>query len=136
MTAGLTEFRTLGRSGLVVSSAALGTMTFGRQGWGSTDEVSRAVFDAYVDAGGNFIDTAEIYSAGRSEEMVGAYVADRKVREKMVLATKFGWNAAGHPSGVLRRELSCGRLLLYSKFRRLAHAAVGARCLRSDGGKR
>jgi aryl-alcohol dehydrogenase-like predicted oxidoreductase len=107
MTAGLTAFRALGRSGLVVSPAALGTMTFGRQGWGSTDEVSRAVFDAYVDAGGNFIDTAEIYSGGRSEEMVGAYVADRKLREQMVLATKFGWNAAGHPNsaGVGRKNI-------------------------------
>jgi hypothetical protein len=89
----LAAYRTLGKSGLVVSPAALGTMTFGRAGWGSPDEVSRAVFDAYVDAGGNLIDTADIYSAGRSEELVGAYVAERGLRDRLVLATKFGWNA-------------------------------------------
>ena len=94
----LASFRTLGRSGLVVSPAALGTMTFGTEGWGSADDVSRAVFDAYVDAGGNFIDTADIYSGGRSEELLGGYVADRALRDKLVLATKFGFNAEpGNP---------------------------------------
>ena len=48
----LTAFRTLGRSGLVVSPAALGTMTFGNKAWGSPDDVSQAVFNAYMDAGG------------------------------------------------------------------------------------
>ena len=95
----LTDYRALGRSGLVVSPAALGTMTFGRDGWGSADDVSRAVFDTYVDAGGNFIDTAESYSGGRSEALVGDYVADRKLRDRLVLATKFGWSAeAGGPT--------------------------------------
>ena len=51
----LTAYRTLGRSGLVVSPLALGTMTFGNSGWGSSDDVSRAVFDAYVEAGGNLV---------------------------------------------------------------------------------
>ena len=55
----LTTFRTLGRSGLVVSPLALGTMTFGGPRWGSSDEVSENIFHAYVDAGGNFIDTAD-----------------------------------------------------------------------------
>jgi len=94
----LTAFRTLGRSGLVVSPAALGTMTFGNQGWGSADDVSQAIFDAYVDAGGNFIDTADVYSGGRSEELLGGYVAGRCLRDKLVLATKFSFNAeAGNP---------------------------------------
>ena len=63
-TMSLIDFRTLGRSGLVVSPFALGTMTFGTQRWGSDETVSEAVFNAYVDAGGNFVDTADIYSGG------------------------------------------------------------------------
>ena len=95
----LTSYQTLGRSGLIVSSAALGAMTFGRDGWGSPDDVSAEVFNAYVEAGGNFIDTAEIYSSGRSEELVGRFVADRKLRDRMVIATKFGWNGdPGNPN--------------------------------------
>ena len=95
----LTDFRTLGRSGLVVSPLALGTMTFGTQRWGSTDDVSEAVFNAYVDAGGNFIDTADVYAGGRSEELVGGYIAERKLRDRLVLATKFGFNAErGNPN--------------------------------------
>lgn len=95
----LTDFRTLGRSGLIVSPLALGTMTFGTPGWGSSDEVSEAIFYDYVDAGGNFIDTADVYSGGRSEELVGSYVADRNLRDKLVLATKFTFNAeAGNPN--------------------------------------
>ena len=53
----LTDYRTLGRSGLVVSLLGLGTITFGTARWGSNEEGSRAVFDAYLEAGGNFIDT-------------------------------------------------------------------------------
>jgi aryl-alcohol dehydrogenase-like predicted oxidoreductase len=95
----LKHYRALGRSGLVVSPAALGAMTFGRDGWGSSDDVSGAVFDAYVEAGGNFIDTAEVYGAGRSEELVGKFVAERKLRDRMVIATKFGWNGdPGNPN--------------------------------------
>ena len=94
----LTDFRTLGRSGLVVSPLALGTMTFGTPRWGSSDDVSADVFNAYVDAGGNFIDTADVYSSGQSEEMVGRLIADRKLRDQVVLATKFGFNAQkGNP---------------------------------------
>lgn len=94
----LTDFRTLGRSGLVVSPLALGTMTFNAQRWGSSDDVSEAVFNAYADAGGNFIDTADVYSGGRSEELVGDFVARRKLRDQIVLATKFGFNAErGNP---------------------------------------
>ncbi len=94
----LAAYRTLGRSGLIVSPAALGTMTFGNQAWGSDDAASRAVFDAYVDAGGNFIDTADVYSGGRSEALLGGYVADRSLRDRLVLATKFGFNAEpGNP---------------------------------------
>lgn len=95
----LSAFRTLGRSGLVVSPFALGTMTFAAPGWGCSDEVSRSILDAYVDAGGNFIDTADIYAGGHSEEIVGDAVAERALRDKLVLATKFTFNAeAGNPN--------------------------------------
>ena len=87
----LTDYRTLGRSGLLVSPLALGTMTFGAERWGSGQEQSRAVFDAYVEAGGNFIDTADVYSGGRSEEMIGAFVREKKARDRLVIATKAGF---------------------------------------------
>ncbi len=88
----LSSLRTLGRSGLPVSPLALGTMTFGNSNWGSADNVSRAIFDAYVEAGGNFVDTADVYSGGRSEELVGSFIAERKLRDRVVLATKFSFS--------------------------------------------
>ncbi len=88
----LTAFRTLGRSGLIVSPLALGTMTFGTARWGSPDEVSETIFQAYVDAGGNFIDTADVYAKGRSEELIGGYISDRNLRDQLVLATKFSFH--------------------------------------------
>jgi aryl-alcohol dehydrogenase-like predicted oxidoreductase len=91
----LTNYRTLGRSGLVVSPLALGTMTFGTARWGLDEAGSAAVFNAYVEAGGNFVDTADVYAAGRSEEMLGKFIAERKLREQIVVATKAGF-AAGH----------------------------------------
>lgn len=95
----LTAFRTLGRSGLIVSPLALGTMTFGTPRWGAPDEVSASIFNAYVDAGGNFIDTADVYSSGRSEELIGGYIENRNLRDKLVLATKFTFNAeSGNPN--------------------------------------
>ena len=93
----LDDYQTLGRSGLGVSPLSLGTMTFGTTRWGTGDDVSRAVFDAYVEAGGNFIDTADVYSAGRSEEMIGAFVAERGLRDDLVIATKSGFGTANGP---------------------------------------
>jgi aryl-alcohol dehydrogenase-like predicted oxidoreductase len=96
----LTDFRTLGRSGLIASPLALGTMTFGTPRWGSPDDVSDSIFNTYVDAGGNFIDTADVYAGGRSEELVGQYMAARSLRDKLVLATKFGFSGQpGNPNG-------------------------------------
>ena len=92
-----TNYRTLGRSGLAVSPLALGTMTFGTSRWGSGEQESQAVFDAYVNAGGNFIDTADVYSSGRSEEMLGGFIAERKLRDQIVLATKAGFAAGQGP---------------------------------------
>ncbi|MGI4870943.1 MAG: aldo/keto reductase [Janthinobacterium lividum] len=94
----LTDFRTLGRSGLAVSPLALGTMTFGTPGWGASGEGAQAIFNAYIDAGGNFLDTADVYAKGQSEELLGGYIAGRGLRDQMVLATKFGFNTQpGNP---------------------------------------
>ena len=93
----LTNFRTLGRSGLVVSPLALGTMTFGPGEWNADDATSQAIFDAYRDAGGNFVDTADIYSGGGSETLVGQFIADSKARDDIVLATKFAFNGSASP---------------------------------------
>lgn len=93
-------YRTLGNSGLVVSPLALGTMTFGTARWGTGIVESRAVFNAYVDGGGNFVDTADVYSGGRSEEMLGEFIAERSLRERVVIATKAGFaTGAGVHSG-------------------------------------
>ena len=93
----LTDFRTLGRSGLVVSPLALGTMTFGPGEWGADEVTSRAIFDAYRAAGGNFVDTADIYSGGESEKLVGRFIADAGARDEIVLATKFAFNGSASP---------------------------------------
>ena len=93
----LTDFRTLGRSGLVVSPLALGTMTFGPGGWNADDRTARAIFDAYRAAGGNFIDTADIYSGGESERLVGQFIKDSGSRDDIVLSTKFGFNGSANP---------------------------------------
>ena len=86
----LTSYTRLGSSGLRVSPLCLGTMTFGEDwGWGSNPSDSRAIFDRYLDAGGNFIDTADGYTGGRSEELLGQFMADAGNRDRVVLATKF-----------------------------------------------
>ncbi|NWJ42404.1 MAG: aldo/keto reductase [Geothrix sp.] len=86
----LTDYRTLGRSGLRVSPLCLGTMTFGSDwGWGADVAESRAMLDAYLGAGGNFLDTANIYTKGHSEAILGDYFAERGGRDRAVLATKF-----------------------------------------------
>jgi aryl-alcohol dehydrogenase-like predicted oxidoreductase len=83
------RYKLLGRSGLRVSELALGTMTFGEDwGWGASYEESRKIFDAYREAGGNFIDTAINYTGGTSEKFVGDLLATVN-REEMVVATKY-----------------------------------------------
>lgn len=93
----LTDFRTLGRSGLVISPLALGTMTFGPGTWGADEPTSRAIFGAYRNAGGNFVDTADIYAGGESERLVGRFIKDAGARDDIVLATKFGFNGSASP---------------------------------------
>lgn len=94
----LTDYRTLGRSGLVVSPLALGTMTFGTARWGVDEAGSRAIFDSYVEAGGNFIDTADVYSGGTSEELLGRFLSEPGMRERIVVATKSGFGTGDHPN--------------------------------------
>ncbi len=99
------QYRTLGNSGAVVSTYALGTMTFGAE---ATEEQSRAILDDYFAAGGNFIDTADVYSSGVSEEIIGRWLADRaEVRDRAVVATKgrFPMGQAPNDVGTSRRHL-------------------------------
>jgi aryl-alcohol dehydrogenase-like predicted oxidoreductase len=68
------RYKLLGKSGLRVSELCLGTMTFGEDwGWGSLKEESRKVYDAFLEAGGNFIDTANVYTSGTSEQLLGEF---------------------------------------------------------------
>jgi aryl-alcohol dehydrogenase-like predicted oxidoreductase len=96
----LNDYVTLGRSGLKVSPLCLGTMTFGEEwGWGSSEDTARQIFNAYVDKGGNFIDTADGYTNGSSELLVGKFISEKNLRDTIVLATKFTFNAQpGNPN--------------------------------------
>ncbi|HYY27900.1 MAG TPA: aldo/keto reductase [Chthoniobacterales bacterium] len=82
------NYQLLGRSGLRVSDLCLGTMTFGEGwGWGSPKDEAKKIYDVFREAGGNFIDTANLYTLGTSELFVGEFIAGH--REEVVLATKF-----------------------------------------------
>lgn len=98
----LDHYVTLGRSGLKVSRLCLGAMTFGTQwGFGSDSLDSTAILNAYTDRGGNFVDTANIYTAGESERIIGNWFAENPGRrDQIVLATKFSGNMQpGNPNG-------------------------------------
>lgn len=98
----LDHYVTLGRSGLRVSPFCLGTMTFGLEwGWGSDVEESVAIMDAYIDRGGNFLDTANMYTKGHSEAIIGDHIGRHASRrDRMVIATKFMGNLyPGDPNG-------------------------------------
>lgn len=100
------HYRTLGTSGTVVTSYALGTMTFGAE---ADETTSHAILDKYVAAGGNLIDTADVYSAGASEEIIGRWLAERgEARESVVIATKgrFPMGTAPNDVGTSRRHLT------------------------------
>lgn len=96
----LNAYYTLGRSGLRVSRLALGAMTFGTEwGWGADEETARQLFNTYIDAGGNFIDTADLYTNGTSESWLGKFIAEQGLRDRVVIATKFSYNAEpGNPN--------------------------------------
>src|SRR5580698_1768925 len=98
----LNHYVTLGRSGLRVSPFCLGAMTFGEDlGWGSSVTDSNRILDRYLERGGNFIDTANAYTRGHSEKIIGDHLGrDPRKRERMVLATKFFTNLyLGDPNG-------------------------------------
>ncbi|WP_197504115.1 aldo/keto reductase [Gallibacterium salpingitidis] len=98
----LDDYITLGQSGLRVSPFALGTMTFGEDlGWGSSVKDSQTILDRYIELGGNFLDTANGYTKGHSEKIIGDHLASSpSKRQKMVIATKFGTNLSpGNPNG-------------------------------------
>jgi aryl-alcohol dehydrogenase-like predicted oxidoreductase len=82
------QYKLLGHSGVRVSELCLGTMTFGEDwGWGASKDESRRIFDAFVEAGGNFIDTSCNYTDGTSETFIGEFAAGQ--RERMVIASKY-----------------------------------------------
>src|SRR5438105_71485 len=97
------DYRTLGRTGLEVSSLCLGTMQWG---WTATEDEAHAVMDAFVEAGGNFLDTADIYGAwapgshaGASEEIIGRWIRERGNRRQLVVATKVRGRMWDGPNG-------------------------------------
>jgi aryl-alcohol dehydrogenase-like predicted oxidoreductase len=116
------EYRTLGRSGCAVSTLALGTMTFGSE---ADEAVSHSQLDAFVEAGGTLIDTADVYSAGVSEEIIGRWLAKQpaEVRSQVVLATKGRMPMGDGPNdaGLSRRHL---REALDASLRRLGVESV------------
>jgi len=99
------KLRTLGRTGLKVSNLCLGAMTFGNAQWGCDEGTSRKIIDRFLDAGGNFIDTADVYSNGVSEEICGRALRER--RHQVVLATKVAGPMGAGPNdlGLSRRHI-------------------------------
>ena len=98
----LNHYVTLGHSGLRVSPLCLGAMTFGEDwGWGSSVKDSEAIMDAFIERGGNFIDTANAYTKGHSEKIIGDHVGRHpNKRDRLVIATKFFANMyPGDPNG-------------------------------------
>ena len=93
------QYKLLGKSGLRVSELCLGTMTFGEDwGWGSSKEESQKIYETFRKAGGNFIDTANIYTNGTSEQFLGEFIAAE--RDAVVLATKYTNGLGdGNPNG-------------------------------------
>jgi aryl-alcohol dehydrogenase-like predicted oxidoreductase len=98
----LDHYITLGRSGLRVSPLCLGTMTFGEElGWGSSVQESQQILDRFIELGGNFIDTANLYTKTHSEKIIGDHVGRHSARrDRLVIATKFSGNLhPGDPNG-------------------------------------
>lgn len=100
------KYRYLGNSGLLVSRICLGTMTFGMKDWGCDYATSEAIIDAFIQSGGNFIDTADMYSSGVSEEFVGKAIAEHH-RDDLVIATKCWFRMGKTPNnkGLSRKHI-------------------------------
>src|SRR5262249_61024219 len=115
-------YRLRGRCGMRVWERCLGTMTFGEDwGWGSSKDESRRVLDAFLEAGGNFIDTANVYTNGTSESLLGEFLEGR--RDLAVLATKYtnampgsDPNAAGNQRKNMGRSLEASLKRLRTEY--------------------
>ena len=85
------KYYLLGKSGLRVSEVALGAMSFGTEwGWGADINEARKMLDLYIDRGGNFVGTANLYTNGSSEKMLGELLGEK--RQQIVLSTKYAFN--------------------------------------------
>src|SRR5258708_39958867 len=118
------EYRRIGATGLKVSELCLGAMTFGRE---TEEAVASKIVDRFLDAGGNFIDTANVYAAGKSEEILGNILGKR--RNSLVLATKVRFNAnvfLGKPVAPNEIGLSRGHIMagVEPSLRRLTTAYI------------
>lgn len=100
------ELRYLGRSGLRVSRICLGTMTFGMEGWGCEQAEASKITNAFISAGGNFIDTADMYSGGVAEEMLGVALREHS-RDDLVIASKcwFRMRPSANAKGLSRKHI-------------------------------
>jgi aryl-alcohol dehydrogenase-like predicted oxidoreductase len=116
------EYRTLGRSGCAVSSLALGTMTFGVE---TGEQEAHQQLDWFADAGGTLVDTADVYAAGKSEEIIGRWLANRpaEITQRVVLATKGRFPIVDSPNGAGLSAVHLTRALEAS-LRRLGVEAV------------
>jgi aryl-alcohol dehydrogenase-like predicted oxidoreductase len=116
------DYRTLGRSGCAVSSVCLGTMTFGTE---TGEAAAHQQLDQFIDAGGTLVDTADVYSRGASEEIIGRWFASRpaQVTERVVLATKGRFPLGGAPNDAGLSAVHLTRALDAS-LRRLGRDAV------------
>jgi hypothetical protein len=120
----LASYSLLGRSGLRVSPLCLGTMTFGTEwGFGSPRDTVFDLLARYLDAGGNFIDTADGYTGGTSEKLIGEFLKDSGRRDGVVLATKFSFNvqpgdpnAGGNSRKHIRRALDASLKRLQTDY--------------------
>ncbi|HWB27361.1 MAG TPA: aldo/keto reductase [Chitinophagaceae bacterium] len=117
------KYKLLGRSGLKVSELCLGTMGFGTEaGWGADKETSFAIMDAFANAGGNFLDTANIYKLGTSEKIIGEFVSQHD-RDYFVIATKYSLkdnttnpNASGNNRKNMMRSVEASLKRLQTDF--------------------
>jgi aryl-alcohol dehydrogenase-like predicted oxidoreductase len=117
------KYKLLGRSGLKVSELCLGTMGFGTEaGWGADQKTSFEIMDAFADAGGNFLDTANVYKLGTSEKIIGEYISNHD-RDYFVLATKYALkdnstnpNASGNSRKNMMRSVEASLKRLKTDF--------------------
>lgn len=93
------NYRYLGKSGLAVSELTLGTMTFGAQGWGCDEKESHRIMTAYVEAGGNMLDCADVYAKGESERIIGTFLPKIQ-RDNVLVASKCNFPFDQSPNGV------------------------------------